>query len=123
MAVETATPPQRALLRRRRLAGAAALAAAGLAVALAPAAASAQSLRGLYEAAHAYDATYLAARALADSATYRVEQTRALNRASASLSGNVAASHRPSSPATTRVGRHSAASARCSECEIGRAHV
>jgi len=90
MAVETATPPQRALLRRRRLAGAAALAAAGLAVALAPAAASAQSLRGLYEAAHAYDATYLAARALADSATYRVEQTRALNRASASLSGNVA---------------------------------
>ena len=90
MAVETATPPQHALLRRRRLAGAAALAAAGLAVALAPAAASAQSLRGLYEAAHAYDATYLAARALADSATYRVEQTRALNRASASLSGNVA---------------------------------
>ena len=78
MAVETATPPQRALRRRRRLAGAAALAAAGLAVALAPAAASAQSLRELYEAAHAYDATYLAARALADSATYRVEQTRAL---------------------------------------------
>ena len=33
-----------------------------------------------------------------------------------SASGNVAASHRPSSPATTRVGRHSAASARCSEC-------
>ena len=35
---------------------------------LAPAAASAQSLLELYEAAHAYDATYLAARALADSA-------------------------------------------------------
>jgi outer membrane protein len=35
-------------------------------------------------------ATYLAARSLADSAIYRVEQTRALNRASASLSGNVA---------------------------------
>ena len=59
-------------------------------LALAPAAASAQSLRELYEAAHAYDATYLAARALADSAIYRVEQTRALNRASASLAGNVA---------------------------------
>jgi outer membrane protein len=89
MAVETATPPQRAP-RRRRIAGAAALAAAGFALALASAAASAQSLRELYEAAHAYDATYLAARALADSATYRVEQTRALNRASASLAGNVA---------------------------------
>ena len=89
MAVETATPPQRAP-RRRRIAGAAALAAAGFGLALASAAASAQSLRELYEAAHAYDATYLAARALADSATYRVEQTRALNRASASLAGNVA---------------------------------
>jgi outer membrane protein len=89
MAVETATPPQRAP-RRRRLAGAAALVAAGLALVLAPASASAQSLRELYEAAHAYDATYLAARALADSAIYRVEQTRALNRASASLSGSVA---------------------------------
>jgi len=85
MAVETATPPQRAP-RRRRLAGVAALVAA----ALAPSAASAQSLRELYEAAHAYDATYLAARALAESATYRVEQTRALNRASASLSGSAA---------------------------------
>jgi len=89
MAVETATPPQRAP-RRRRLAGVAALVAAALAPALAPSAASAQSLRELYEAAHAYDATYLAARALAESATYRVEQTRALNRASASLSGSAA---------------------------------
>jgi outer membrane protein len=89
MAVETATPPQRPP-RRRRMAGASTLAAAVLALALAPAAASAQSLRELYEAAHAYDATYLAARALADSATYRVEQTRALNRASASLTGNAA---------------------------------
>ena len=90
MGVETATSPQRTPQRRHRIAGAAALAAAGIALALAPAAASAQSLRGLYEAAHAYDATYLAARALADSATYRVEQTRALNRGSASLAGNVA---------------------------------
>ena len=83
MPVETATQPQRAPRRRRRIAGSLALLAAELALVLAPAAASAQSLRGLYEAAHAYDATYLSARALADSATYRVEQTRALNRASA----------------------------------------
>lgn len=49
----------------------------------------AQSLLELYEAAHGYDATYLSARALADSATYRVEQTRALMRPSASLSADV----------------------------------
>src|SRR5204863_1471362 len=89
MAVETATSLQRAP-RRRRIAAAATLAAASLASMLAPTAASAQSLRELYEAAHAYDATYLAARALAESATYRVEQTRALNRPTASLSGNAA---------------------------------
>ncbi|HSC62885.1 MAG TPA: TolC family outer membrane protein [Caldimonas sp.] len=88
MAVETATPPPRAP-RRHRIAQAAALVAA-LGAAIAPAAASAQSLRELYEAAHGYDASYLAARALADSATYRVEQTRALNRASASLAGSAA---------------------------------
>jgi len=90
MAVEIADPPPQRAPRRRRAAAAALLAAAGLAGLLAPAAASAQSLRELYEAAHAYDATYLAARALADSAIYRVEQTRALNRASASLAGNLA---------------------------------
>ncbi len=47
---------------------------------LAPGSAGAQSLLELYEAAHAYDATYLSAKALADSATYRVEQSRALMR-------------------------------------------
>ncbi len=36
--------------------------------------ARAQSLQELYEAARAYDATYLAARALADSAVYRAVQ-------------------------------------------------
>ncbi|MDE2145886.1 MAG: TolC family outer membrane protein [Burkholderiales bacterium] len=51
-----------------------------------PALASAQSLQSLYEAARAYDATYLAARALADSAQYRTEQALALKRPSASLS-------------------------------------
>src|SRR5437764_7047011 len=90
MAVEIAHPPQRTP-RRHPIANAAlAAVAASLAFMLAPTAASAQSLLELYEAAHAYDATYLAARALADSATFRVEQTRALNRASASLSGNAA---------------------------------
>jgi outer membrane protein len=62
--------------------------AASLGLALAPLPAAAQSLLELYEAAHSYDATYLSARALADSATYRVEQTRALMRPSASISGS-----------------------------------
>ena len=68
------------------LAAAALLAAALLAAASPPAAA--QSLLELYEAAHSYDATYLSARALADSAQYRVEQSRALMRPSASLSSS-----------------------------------
>jgi len=48
--------------------------------------AQAQSLRELYEAARAYDATYLAARALADSAQYRAAQADALNRPNVALS-------------------------------------
>jgi outer membrane protein len=71
---------------RRAPAGSALVLGAALAVASAPL--HAQSLLELYEAAHRYDATYLAARALADSATYRVEQTRALMRPSASLAAN-----------------------------------
>lgn len=63
-----------------------ALALLALAV-LAPAA-HAQSLLELYDAAHSYDATYLSARALAESAQYRVEQTRALMRPSATLSSS-----------------------------------
>jgi outer membrane protein len=50
--------------------------------------AGAQSLRELYDAARAYDATYLAARALADSAQYRLAQTEALKRPSVGLSAN-----------------------------------
>jgi outer membrane protein len=90
MSAETETRGPKRPPRRRPIAAALALAAAALGLALAPRAASAQSLLELYEAAHNYDASYLAARALAESAIYRVEQTRALNRASASLSGNVA---------------------------------
>jgi hypothetical protein len=51
--------------------------------------AQAQSLQELYEAARGYDASYLAARSLAESVQYRVEQSRALLRPSASLSGGV----------------------------------
>jgi len=45
----------------------------------------AQSLQELYEAARGYDATYQAARALLDSAQYRTEQAKALNRPSVGL--------------------------------------
>jgi outer membrane protein len=48
----------------------------------------AQSLQEVYEAARAYDATYLAARALADSAQYRTEQSRALKRPSVAVAGS-----------------------------------
>jgi outer membrane protein len=47
--------------------------------------AHAQSLLELYNAAHGYDASYLSARSLADSIPYRIEQTGALLRPSASL--------------------------------------
>jgi len=53
--------------------------------ALAPLPAAAQSLIQLYDAAHAYDASYLAARALYESAPYRVDQTRSLLRPNVSL--------------------------------------
>jgi len=49
---------------------------------------AAQSLRELYDAARAYDATYLAARAQADSAQYRAAQAQALNRPSVGLEAN-----------------------------------
>ena len=68
------------------------LVAAAAFATLAPAAASAQSLLELYDAAHSYDATYLSARALYESAPYRVEQSRALMRPSASLTGNASRS-------------------------------
>src|SRR5262245_17073539 len=63
-------------LRYRPLAVALAASLAALVPALSPA----QSLIQLYDAAHAYDATYLAARAQYESAPYRVDQTRALMR-------------------------------------------
>ncbi len=47
--------------------------------------AQAQSLQEVYEAARGYDASFLAARALLDSAQYRAEQAKALNRPSVGL--------------------------------------
>ena len=61
-----------------------------LALALAGGAAQAQRLGELYEAARAYDATYQAARAQADAAVHRLEQSRALNRPAVSATGSVA---------------------------------
>ncbi len=72
-------------LKRFRLSMAAL--AAGLALG-APLTAGAQSLQELYEAARGFDATYLAAKALADSAQYRAEQSEALGRPSAALTAN-----------------------------------
>ena len=66
--------------RRPRTAAPALLALAGACALLAPGRAAAQSLKELYEAARAYDASYLAARALAESAQYRMEQSDALQR-------------------------------------------
>lgn len=72
------SPPIRRLSRSAGLALAAGLFAFGTA-------ARAQSLAELYEAARGYDTIYLGARALADSVTYRVEQTYALKRPSVGL--------------------------------------
>jgi len=66
------------------------VAAAWLGLAATTAPAHAQSLLELYDLARAYDATYLSARALAESVPYRVEQSRALLRPSASLNTNAA---------------------------------
>lgn len=55
------------------------------ALALTAGAAGAQSLQELYDAARAYDATYLAARATADSAQYRYGQAQALARPTVGL--------------------------------------
>jgi outer membrane protein len=57
---------------------------AALALAL-PGLGSAQNLLELYDAARAYDATYLAARALTESAEFRAAQAEALNRPSANV--------------------------------------
>jgi outer membrane protein len=62
------------------------------ALAAAASPAQAQSLKELYDAARAYDASYLSALALADSAQYRVEQVHALRRPYVALNVNAARS-------------------------------
>ncbi len=64
-------------------------AAVALALSAATGGAQAQSLQALYEAARAYDASYLAARSLADSAQYRAAQAEALLLPSAALNGSL----------------------------------
>jgi len=76
-----APPRPHSRLRRAALAVACTLA-------LLPAWGHAQSLRELYDAARAFDATYLAARALADSAQYRAAQADALKRPNVGLAAN-----------------------------------
>jgi outer membrane protein len=68
------------LTRRPTLPRAAGLTPLALALSLgfAASAAQAQSLKELYEAARAYDATYLGSRAQADSAQYRADQAHGL---------------------------------------------
>jgi outer membrane protein len=63
--------------------------------------ARAQSLQELYDAARDYDATYLAARALSDSAGYRAEQAKALGRPTIGL-GAVASRAETDLPTTSR---------------------
>ncbi|MFO1293681.1 MAG: TolC family outer membrane protein [Rubrivivax sp.] len=80
-----ARPPRRPHRRAPRLQRPlrpALLALAAACALVAPGAARAQSLQDLYEAARSYDATYLAARALAQSAEYRMAQSEALQRPS-----------------------------------------
>ncbi len=66
---------------------------AGLLALGAMAPAGAQNLVTLYDAARAFDATYLSARALAESAPYRAEQAHAPLRPNAALGGNATRTH------------------------------
>jgi outer membrane protein len=93
--------PTNALVRLARRLMTAAIVAVGMA--FAAGAARAQSLTELYEAARQFDAAYLAARALADSAQYRVAQVEALRRPSASLGATISRSE-VDRPARERIG-------------------
>jgi outer membrane protein len=90
--------------RQKKLSPLAALVLAAAALHCAPA--EAQSLKELYEAARGYDATYLAARAQAESAQYRVEQVHALRRPNVGLtvSAGRSVSNNPTSTARYSAG-------------------
>ena len=66
--------------------------------------AQAQNVAQLYATARGYDASYLAARALADSAQYKAEQVRALRRPSLNLNAGISRSNNetPVSDTTSR---------------------
>ena len=76
--------PLQPTTKQRRFAPLALAAAVCLGLGMAPSA-RAQSLQELYEAARGYDATFLSARALLDSAKYRVDQSNALRLPSVGL--------------------------------------
>ncbi len=80
--------PSHLLLRLRRCALACSTAVGSMLAVALPA--HAQSLLDLYETARGYDATYLAARALAESAEYRAEQAHALRRPNIGLQASIA---------------------------------
>lgn len=63
-----------------------------LALAAAGHASHAQSLQALYDAARGYDAAFLAAKALAESAEFRVAQSEGLNKGSVAVTSSVTAS-------------------------------
>ncbi len=81
--MQHATRPQAHLVTR-----ATAVALAALAVVIAPAA-RAESLRELFDAALAFDASYLSVRAQTDSAAHRTAQSYALRRPGVTLAGTV----------------------------------
>jgi outer membrane protein len=78
--------------------------AVGLLAAALPGVATAQSLQDLYVAARAFDATYLAARAQAQSAEYRAAQSEALARPYVDITANAGTSRTdPPGSSATRV--------------------
>lgn len=82
----TSLPTRRSLVRT--LSPRLTLLGTAVALLLAPALARAQDLQTLYDAARAFDATYLAARASADSARYRAAQAEAVLRPTAQVSAS-----------------------------------
>jgi outer membrane protein len=74
--------------------------ALGLMLGLVAQSARAQSLQELYDAARSYDATYLGAKALADSAQYKAAQAEALGRPTVGLTAGATAAQ--ADPPTTQ---------------------
>jgi outer membrane protein len=90
------------------------MALAAFALGSLPGLAAAQSLQELYEAARGFDGTYLAARALAQSAEYKAAQADALARPSAAMTAAISANRAdpPRIPADTSQNANAALSGR-----------